>query len=90
MKGVALKSSKQLPGLERDCPPPSAPAAVCCVLRTNKILVEKTNFNSKQYAYHRETVSNPKSRPTGRTVRNLAALRVNSNDMRRSFTDRTL
>lgn len=30
MKGVARKSSKQLPGEESAWPPPSAPAAVCC------------------------------------------------------------
>ncbi len=49
MNGVALKSSKQLPGLESDCPPPSAPAAVCFKLisiQSNSVL------NAKFYWLH--------------------------------------
>lgn len=30
MNGVVRKSSRQEPGDDKDCPPPSFPAAVCC------------------------------------------------------------
>lgn len=30
MNGVVRKSSRQEPGDDRDWPPPSSPAAVCC------------------------------------------------------------
>lgn len=86
MNGVALKSSRQLPGLDRDWPPPSAPAAVCCKsqVKDENVLVEGPVSGT----YHGKTESCPKRCPTVRTVRFLSGLTVNRHHVCRSFADR--
>lgn len=44
MNGVALKSSKQLPGLDNDWPPPLGPAPVCWKIRTKGLNIALMHF----------------------------------------------
>lgn len=82
MKGVARKSSRQLPGLESDCPPPSAPAAVCCKRIGCQIsCFQWTTVLSRCKAYHCKAVTDPELRPIGRTVGNLKRLTMYGNDI---------
>lgn len=59
MKGVARKSSKQLPGLESDCPPPSAPAAVCCYSSNRLAKKNEEQTEISKLTHHSKAVANP-------------------------------
>ena len=62
MKGVARKSWRQEPGEERDWPPPSAPAAVCCRGNLIRIVLYKLYLPWRSCSPARWTASQRDSR----------------------------
>lgn len=89
MKGVALKCSRQEPGLASDCPPPSAPAAVYYNKFKNlDFQITLGSLISKTIIMHHDkTVSNPKTTPPSWTIWNVNGLRMDSNDIGWGFTN---
>ena len=75
MKGVARKSWRQEPGEESDCPPPSAPAAVCWGERGFFRIF--SNWLVVCFFYHGKTVAKPQWLPILWTVGNVHILAVN-------------
>ena len=90
MNGVVRKSSKQLPGLDSDWPPPSAPAAVCCTQKRWHLFVSERNKEDAQIeAYHSKAVACPQCAPISRTSRNVVSLTVNRNHIGGNVTHDT-
>ena len=84
MNGVARKSLRQEPGLERAWPPPSAPAAVCW-----KVNIVMPWLSVMTETYHGKTVAYPEVLPVSGAVGYIHILTVHGYHIGLNLTNHT-